>query len=159
MKMVSFNTVASIGLVPQNRFVVPVDYDRPLCEAMKAANLEQSEENLPDDDFTSGKAGSLDVELFLVNFFYPVTSDYVEHMLRRMGFRPAILSEILALAAKNPRVQCQFPIIALTFHPTHDSGSSVPCLDKTRNGRVIYLCDRISTWDSSHRFAAVRTSS
>ncbi len=131
-------------------------------------NLEDWEEHqVPNDEI--GKT----VEVFLIDFPENKTTNEVLLELDEIGFRPANLFELLALAKSFPLEQRKYPIVALgssqylgTTLPSRSTGIGVIVIktDHFNSLRIVEEWtiegDDISGfgtgWTTNYRFAAVR---
>lgn len=80
--------------------------------------------------------------------------------MRKAGFRPALIEDLLALGAEYPELQKQFPIVALGSVWQDPGGRRrVPYLRWDGGGRDLDLYWFGDDWDERWRFAAVRNAS
>ncbi|MBI4098457.1 MAG: hypothetical protein HY437_00295 [Candidatus Magasanikbacteria bacterium] len=99
----------------------------------------------------------MDVELHLIHLGHDASTDAVLAELDRRNLRPAALPELLALGAKNPNLQKEFPLVALGSVWRYWYGSrDVACLDYWLGGRYLDLCWGGDAWFEGCRFLAVR---
>ncbi len=98
------------------------------------------------------------IELF--HFGKNISSEDAIKEMEKEGFQPATIEELLALGAKHPDLQREFPIIALgsVWHDC-DGDRGVPGLGLGGGGRGLGLYDWGGAWGGRFRFAGVRKNS
>ncbi len=103
----------------------------------------------------SGQKTAVSSKLF--HFNRDISSENAIAEMDKAGYRPAILSELLALGAKYPELQRQFPIVALgsVWHDA-DGDRVVPCLSVDGGERELGLDWCGVGWDADCRFLGVR---
>lgn len=140
-----------------NTYLVTVDYAKSLPDMIKAGNYGYANEDITDKNFPTQGKGAVDLEIVLVYFGKDMDSNDVLSELDKLGFRAAILPELLAFGETHPEVQREFPIIALgSFWADRDGNRFVPCLGRWRGKRGLGLSWFESRWSGYCRFAAVR---
>ncbi len=139
-----------------NTFMVTVDYAKSLPEMIKAGNYGYANEDITPKNFPITGEGKVDLEIVLVHFGKDIESDDVLAELDKLGLRAATLPELLALGETHPKVQREFPIIALgSVWANRDGDRDVPCLGDWGDRRELVLCYFGLGWDDDCRFAAV----
>jgi len=115
-------------------------------------NSDIKEKNFPIKDKTKRMAT---IELF--HFGFDISSDSAIKAMEKEGFRPATIEELLALGAKHPELQKEFPIIALGSVWRGFCGDRhVPVLCWSDSERELRLSRWDGDWDGLFRFAGVR---
>lgn len=138
---------------------IEVDYDLAVDKAVEAGRYDHTDHNITAEHFPAKWSGKATVTVELVHFYKDMSSDNVLAELEAQGLRPAELRELLALGAAYPKLQLEFPIVALGSDWPHPLGRrGVACLDKDDSKRDLEL-DWMGNgvyWSESCRFAAVR---
>jgi len=142
-------------------YKVTVDYGKTLGEMIGACRLDWVNRDLTQEHFPITGEGVQEVEVILFHFNRAMRSYRVLAEIKKQGYRPATLPELLALGASQPELQRQFPIVCLGsawWSPCGDRG--VPCLGWDSSGRCLNLSwfDDYD-WDGYCRFLAVRNAS
>ncbi|HEY4715179.1 MAG TPA: hypothetical protein VIH31_01605 [Candidatus Paceibacterota bacterium] len=115
-------------------------------------NPDIKEKNFPIKDKTKRMAT---IELF--HFGFDISSESAVKAMEKEGFRPATIEELLALGAKHPELQKEFPIIALgSVWKNFDGYRGVPELYWDDSERDLRLNDWAGGWRGRYRFAGVR---
>ncbi len=146
-----------IGLIP-NSYPVQVNYDLSVEAAIRAGKYDWKNENITSANFPPTRQGTMDLDIILVHYGRDMQDEEIDKDLERQGLRDAELPELLALGAKYPDLQRQFPIIArgsVWLFPS-DGDRGVPYLRKDGGGRGLNLGWLGGRWGSDYRFAAVR---
>lgn len=95
------------------------------------------------------------VNLELLNYGLIDSEDALARM-KREGYRPATIFELLAFGIKYPDIQRENPIIALGSVVRLDGNRHVACLVGLSSGRGLSLDWFDSCWSGQGRFLAVR---
>ncbi len=135
---------------------VTIDCSKTLAELIAAGHYDWKNPAINAKNFSMDRECASTVHLEVVRFsrwWIAHTTRNIEDQLDDMGYRSATLPELLAVGAKFPELQRQFPIVAL--------GSSIPLfpyLDESGEGRGLALHSEPSTgcWDEITRFLVVR---
>lgn len=132
---------------------IPVDYTLTLEKMIAAGNYDWKGEGVTSDKFPINKRKNGNVTINLVHFDREIKPDDAIARLDEMGLRPAEFPELLALGAKLPNLQRDFPIIAM--------GSVlfdrfVPYLDSDGGKRILGREFYGGVWNRTCRFAAVK---
>lgn len=115
------------------------------------ANPEITEEHFP-----TNVPGEYDAEYKLFHFNRTISSEDAIKEMEREGYRPGTLVELLALGEAQPKLQTQFPIVALGSVWRNPYGSYlVPALSWS-DGRGLGFLWFGSSWGAGFRFLAVR---
>jgi hypothetical protein len=133
-----------------------VNYDLRVEAAIKAGKYDWTNDNITDKNFPTSRTGQHEVEMKLFHFNRDMTSEQVIEELKKQGYRPAELHELLVLGEKYPDLQRQFPIIALGSVWQDWDDRFVPCLCRRGDERFLIPGYFNSRWDGRCRFAAVR---
>lgn len=138
-------------------FTIKVDYTKLLADMVAAGKYDYANEYIVAKNFPIEGTCSVETELVLVHFDRAIQSDDVVKEMKQMRLRPATLPELLALGAKYPDLQREYPIVALGSSWVGSGGRRrVPCLDYWSARRYLYLRWFGPGWDRCCRFAAVR---
>jgi hypothetical protein len=138
-------------------FKVVVDYSMSLAEMISAGRYNWTNSDINAESFPVSGEGKKEVELELVHLNRDAGTEEVLEELDRQGLRPAKIEELLALGAKHPELQKQFPIIAFGSVWRRPSGYRlVPFLDWGGLERLLRLYFYDRRWGGVCRFAAVR---
>lgn len=142
-------------------FPVEVDYSRSLKEMISAGKYEWAHSDIIEEHFPIFGQDKYKVDLELIHFNKVINSDEVLAELKKRGYRPATLPELLAFGAKYPDEPGWYPIVAL--------GSvwlgwryyyEVPYLwSSDRIKRYLFLSRLEDVWPGFYRFLAVRENS
>ncbi len=98
------------------------------------------------------------IELF--HFGRNISSEDAAKEMEKEGMRPATIEELLALGAKHPDLQREFPIIALgSVWQDFFGNRGVPGLCLGDDGRSLSLDDWGGDWGGNYRFAGFRKNS
>jgi len=137
-------------------YIVVVDYSRSLAEMIKAGKYDWVHGNINENNFPVKGIGRHEVSVVLFHFNRVISSEDAMSEMKRTGYRPARIEELLALGENYPDLQRQFPIIALrSFWRPQLGGRGVPALWRIgeRDLRLLWF---ESAWHSVFRFLAVR---
>jgi len=146
-------------LKTRTRFPVTVDYTKPLDAMITAGNYDYRNDNITTENFPVTGNGTVECEVILVHFDRDIKSEAAITELEQMGLQPAKIEHLLALGAKHPDLQREFPIICLGSSWVHSDGDRVvPYLGHWDAERGLVLRWFVSRWSRFCRFAAVRKS-
>ncbi len=142
-----------------SQFNLSVDYSRTLAEMINAGNYDWADSAITAKDFPlpAELSGQKTAVSKLFHFNRDISSDKAIAEMGKAGYRPATLSELLALGAKYPELQRQFPIIALSsvWHGAF-GGRRVPYLGVGDYERGLGLDWFGRDWAARCRFLGVR---
>lgn len=142
--------------VEQN-FSVKVDCTRSLVQMIKAGKYEWVNNGITAEHFSIEGEGTQEKEVVLFHFNKVMTSDNVITEMKKQGFRPARIEELLALGEFHPDVQRQFPVVALgSAWPDPESNRGIPYLSWDGFGSSLDLNWFGHEWRGGCRFLAVR---
>jgi hypothetical protein len=136
---------------------VVVDYNRSLAEMISAGRYHSVIGGMTEYFSVNGE-GKQEKEVVLFNFGRTILGDDAIREMDVVGYRPAVIEDLLALGESQPELQNRFSIIALGSIGEDQFGNCiVPWLRKVRyRGRrhldIGYLKE---DWDDSCRFLAV----
>lgn len=148
-----------VGNVRQT-FRVLVDYSKSLAEMIQAGHYDWKNDDITQDHFPIKGSGQQEVEVVLFHFGRNISSDDAIAEMKKAGYRPAKIEELLALGASQPELQKQYPIVGLgSVWQIPYGDRSVPFLIRRGARRFLYLLWFGRDWDESCRFAAVRNAS
>ena len=139
-----------------NTYLVTVNYDLSVKDAVKAGKYDWTKDDITTKHFPSKRVGIAEQKIILVHFNRDIKVDEAIRELDKMGFRPAELPELLALGAKYPDIQRDFPVIALGSvwrNPDGDRYCAYLCgLGSVRSLNLNWFA---GWWRDFCRFAAV----
>lgn len=99
----------------KTKFKVKVNYDLSLEKLIKERKFGNSEMAVTfiADNFLAiwDKTGEVDIEIRLVYFDHPITTNEILYEINQIGFRAAEIPELLALGSQFPDIHKQFPAI------------------------------------------------
>jgi hypothetical protein len=144
-------------LKTRNRFLVTIDYSRPLDQMIAAGKYSYVNENITVANFPITDTGKVETEIILVDFGRDIESDDAEKELATMGLEPAGIEHATAFGEKYPDVQREYPIVFLgSVWSGSDGDPHVPFLGCWSDLRELCLDCRSDEWARDYRFAAVR---
>jgi hypothetical protein len=136
---------------------------RSLEEMIEAGNFNYKDNNINTTNFPDPQEKELlnqviKLKVKIFDFKKDISSEDVLKELDKEGYRPATLTELLALAEIGPELQEQFPVIALgSVWRRSDVDRSVPCLRvRDSGGRSLDLYWFDDDWRVYCRFLAIR---
>lgn len=148
----------NVGRVKE-AFRIVVDYLQPLSGMIGDGHYDWIDPDIIAEHFTVSGEGKKEVEIVLF-YFNEAIDDFQEVIaeMKKAGYRPAQIEELLALGASQPDLQKQFPIIALgsVWQNPLCGTRDVPYLDWDDVRRLLSLNWFEDDWDGGARFAAVR---
>lgn len=113
--------------------------------------------DITEEHFPMSIVADYDVEYDLFRFNRDISSEDAIQEMERDGFRPAMLTELLALGEAQPGLQKQFPIIALgSVWRISSNCHHVPALHWDGGRRRLFLSWFESDWFTPYRFLGVR---
>lgn len=131
------------------RYTVTVNYagNKTIENLLKEGKYDRVKENITDKNFPTGKTGTEEEEIYLVHFDrWFDNGDKVIAVLDILGYKLATPAQLLALGARYPDLQRQFPIAALGQY----------WLDSYGCRCVVYLSVDSLSVDSGSRYACLR---
>lgn len=138
---------------------VEVNYAKSLADMVKAGKYDCANENIVAKNFPIEGTGVVETELVFVHFNRDIGSEAAIKELEQMGLVPCKIEHLLALGAKHPDLQREYPIICLgSSWVVSDGRRGVPCLSYWFAGRRLRLRWFDREWARYCRFAAVRKS-
>lgn len=145
----------SSGEMEENN-VLLVNYDFTVESLVKKGKYGWSNPSISSKKFPTKFSEQHKVETKLF-FDYTTYSEDIIVEMKKQGFRPAELHELLTYGIKNPEEQRKYPIIALSsplrfWRPSRQ----VAYLGNDRKGRVLDLYYFDTDWHKGCRFLAVR---
>jgi hypothetical protein len=133
------------------RFKITVDYNQTLEQMIESCNFEGGvNSDISSKNFPVLGSGKRDLEIELFRFMGFVSGDKSLQEIKKAGYRPATLPEILALAKDHPELQTKFSVVALGS-AWRNPYLFVPIIDRRLN--VVWFG---GAFPESCRFAAVR---
>lgn len=143
-------------------YSICVDYGQTLKVMIKAGQYNWVNDDITHKQFPHDTSqGTEEVAIEVVHFNRYIEIRAVVTELEAMGMRPATIEELLALGAKFPDLQWEYPIVALGSVWAAPSGIDyVPHLYKDDSGRGLGLYSWWRgawglVWDDDYRFMAV----
>ncbi|MEI6528056.1 MAG: hypothetical protein WCO10_00055 [bacterium] len=133
-----------------------VNYGRSVKDSLKAGKYDWVNDDITDKNFPSKEEGEREVEFGLFHFNKVTQSDDNVAEMKKAGFRPATIKEMLAYGEKNPEVQREFPVIALGSVARLSGYRRVGCLNGRGSGRRASLDCYGLDWSGYCRFLGVR---
>lgn len=137
-----------------------IDYTKTVEQAITDGNYDWKNsditaKNFPISPEMTGKKVEVKTKLF--HFNRDISSDDAITEMDKDGYRPATLMELLVLGFLFPKLQRQFPIVALgSVWYDADGGRGVPCLDACGSGRRLRLHWFDGGWGARCRCLGVR---
>ncbi len=149
-----------VGAVRQT-FRVVVDYGRDLGQMITEERYDYVNPNITTtENFPVKGEGRQEREIVLFHFNCYISSDDAIAEMKRAGYEPGDIVDLLALGETQPELQRQFPIVALKSVWRNPRGNRfVPYLDGSDAGRSLSLRYFDGGWHERFRFAAVRNAS
>ena len=140
-----------------NRYSITVDYQMEVEEAIKRGNYDWINPYINSENFPPKGKGTVEVEVELVHFDRYITTNVAVNNLRKMGYRPAGLRELLALGEQSPDIHKEFPVVALgSIWQDANGDPNIPCIYRSGKARNLRLVGYGGGWYARWRFAAVR---
>src|SRR5262249_21695599 len=124
----------------QTRYPVTIKYNKTLQQMIRVGNYRYVSEHIIEQNFPIDGSGTVSLELITFYFRRPISSKAAVCAMKRAGYRPSILPELLALGRKYPELQRRFSIIALGSPWVSPYGDRrVPSLDIYEGNRTLSL--------------------
>ena len=153
MVAVLAEVTAAVGSV----FRALVNYDLRVEAAVREGKYDWSNTDINDKNFKTSHTGQKEVEMKLFHFNRYVESEEAIREMKKEGYRPAELHELLAFGAKYPDEQRKYPIVALgSVWRYWDGYRHVPYLWRDGSERNLNLNYFVLRWLGHYRFLAVR---
>ena len=138
-------------------FTILVDETKTVEELVVEGNYDWSDSNVTSKNFPRSEEGTKDKkEVALFHFNKTMTSEDVIAEMKKDGYRPATIFELLALGVTQPELQRGFPIIALGSDCTFDGSRHVAYLYESAGGRNLHLLWLDNDWNDNCRFVGLR---
>ena len=138
-------------------YTVTVDYDQSVDQSVRSGRYDWANDDITSRNFPSGNVGRTQIDIFLLSFEAPISSEDAIREMEKQGLHPATLKELLALGVVYPDLQRENPIVALGSTCHHPGGYVfVPVLHRRDSYRHLDLFWFGGAWSSRWRFAAVR---
>lgn len=149
----------------EGEIVLKINYSNTLKGMIESGKYYWVDNSITDENFPiPAKLVGKRITVFakLLYFGYNISSEKAIREMDRLGYRPAMLLELLAFGANYPDMQEQFPIISFGsvwrlpdgFHRI--VGLDYRCTDRYRPDRVLDYYSFEATYDSNCRFLAIR---
>jgi hypothetical protein len=133
-----------------------VNYNRSITDSLTAGKYDWKNENITDANFPSKEEGEREVEFGLFHFNKTTKSDDNVAQMKKEGFRPATMKELLVFGEKNPEEQRKYPIIALGSVAKLGGIRRVGYLYGNGSARDVRLLCYACEWRDDCRFLGVR---
>lgn len=141
-------------------FTLTLDYSQSKKQMILAGKYNHVNDFLRDNDPVEGAidgSGAVEVTLELVHLNRVISTKDAISEIKKRGFLLAKIEHLLALGAKHPEFQKEFPIVALgSVWQDQDGDRDVPCLWRgfgERDLRLVWIGDG---WYKYHRFLVLR---
>jgi hypothetical protein len=132
---------------------VAVDYSRSLTKMIEDGRYNEVHKDITPRNFRLSATGFWQIELKLVQFQYPVAPLEAVVLMKKQGYRPATIEEILALGSQHPGLQRRIPIVGLGSARVAENRRYVPCLGGSESARTLTLVVIYRRWSIYYRFA------
>ena len=141
-------------------FEIEVDGTKTLEQMIADGKYDDKNSDINKKNFPIKDATKRTVTIELFHFDRNISSEDAVKEMKKEGFRPATVEELLALGADQPKLQREFPIIALgSVWRVFYGFRCVPSLNLDGDDRELNLPYWSHGWFGSCRFAAVRNNS
>ncbi len=137
-------------------YEILVDHTLSLRELITLGNYDWVNENITEKNFPREGSGKVSLKAELLHFGRNISSENVITEMKKLGYRPATIWELLAFGTQNPELQRQFPIVALGSICVLSGYRLVPLLHGGGSGRFLGLRWFDGGWGGSCRFLVVR---
>ena len=94
-------------------FPVVVDYNMSLEKMIEAGKYDWGNKGINQENYRFSGSGKVELVIKLVCLGQDSDREEVLKRLKFLGLRPGTLPELLALGARYPRLQLEFPIVQL----------------------------------------------
>ena len=147
-------TVAKTVNFIAHTFTVLVDENQSVEELVKACGFNWSNDNVVSKNLPQPANGQkLKKEIVIFHFDKNMSSEAVIAEMDRAGYKPATIWDLLGLAKKEPNLQKEFPIVALSFVCQLNGYPYLYVYSGARELGLDYFDD---VWSDFYRFAGVR---
>jgi len=133
-----------------------VNYDLSVKELLKAGKYDWQNEDITDKNFPSTEKGEKEVEFGMFHFKRGISSEDAIAEMKKAGYRPSTMKELLSFGKNNPDLQRKYPIIALGSVAELGGARHVGFLHGNGSGRDAGPDCFGSGWGDYCRFLAVR---
>lgn len=148
--------VAKVSFLITHTFTINVDETQVVENAVKMGKFDWSDNNFVSSKFPrSAKGNRSNKEIFLFDFGRNMSTKTVIIEIKKAGYKPAKILDLLGLAAKEPNIQRKSSIVALGAICTVEGHKNAPCLYGTSSTRGLRLDYLESDWPGDYLFAAV----
>lgn len=127
-----------------------------LAEMIRVGSYDWVNVNIKEANFPMPEGFTLGTEPKLYHFNRSISSENAIEEMKKDGFRPATIWDLLDYGAKNPELQRLFPMVALGSVEEVGGNRSVACLYGGGAKRYLSLGWFVIDWGDDHRFLAVR---
>ncbi len=137
-------------------YPLSVDYGRSVEHGVKAGCFGHVDSDITSHNFPTKRRGTTEIEVELVHFNRPISTNEALRELGRMGYRPAELRELLAFGERYPEVQRELFVIIALGSVWQSHGHGYVFLGMCGSSRSLSLVWNDYQWGDICRFAAVR---
>lgn len=127
-----------------------------LGSLIKAGKYGFVDSDITEANFPMPEGFTLGTEPKLFHFNPSISSENAILEMKKKGYRPATIWDLLNFGAKNPELQEQFPIVALGSATLIVDRRYVAYIHRSGKGPYIELFWFGREWDDDFRFLAVR---
>lgn len=143
------------GAATRNAYLVTVDYTQSLARMIAEGKYGYVSKYVVATNFPMSGTGIFATDVVVVHFDRNIESYKAIKELEQMSIQPAPIEYLLALGAKYPDLQREYPIVALgSVCSSSDGDQYVPVLDRWYAERRLLLLDRSDVWVPNYRFLA-----
>ena len=147
------------GRIEVPEFPLEVDFDTSIKELVILGNYDWYNPNVAQDLPKEQRKGKVKIIVELICFDREIESARMPSWEGMIAFRSATIHELLTLGIRHPRLQCEFPIVALgSIWSGRNGALFAQVLDssESRGQRTLDLIHVRRKWDKTCRFAFVR---
>jgi hypothetical protein len=133
-----------------------VDYSQSLRKMIADGGYDEINGDITPRNFRLQATGFRQIDLILIQFEHPVAPLEAVVLMKKEGYRPATIEEILALGIEHPELQRSIPIVGLGSARVVENRRYVPCLGGSESSRSLGLAVIYRRWSIYYQFAFVR---
>lgn len=147
------NTISNIT----HTFTITIDETKMVEELTIEGKYNWSNSYITSENFPRPEDGTkAEKNIVLFHFEKEMTSEQVIAEMEKEGYRPATTHELLALGIAEPKLQSEFPIIALGSVCVLCGGGRVALLNGCVSKRGLDLDGFDCDWGDCRRFAGAK---
>jgi len=141
------------------KFILNVDYSKTLQQMLTDGNYDWTDSDISEKNFhliTEINDDKRSVSAKLFCFGRNISSQEVISKIKKAGYRPATITELLVLGKNYPKIQKKFSVVALGS-VWHNAGGFryVPVLGFSNRGRGVVLSWYDGRWSDHFYFLAI----